>query len=568
MSAREIVLSGIRPTGAAHLGNYVGALRNWVRLQETHDCYFCIVDWHALSSEYADPKGIRDNVFDLACDLLSLGLDPEKCVLFVQSAVKEHAELHLILSMITPLPWLERVPTFKEQQQELADKELNTYGFLGYPLLQTADILIYKAAAVPVGEDQAYHLELAREIARRFNRLYGPVFPEPKMLLTEVPKLAGTDGRKMSKSYGNAIYLKDRPDGDRHAAEATLRPRGAERLPGLHPAQGLRRSRGTGNPGRGLPDGDRRLSRMQEGRHRQAHRVPDPVLGEAESPGGRARPGPGYPRSRQRQGRADRPKDHGRGPVRHRVLAVPETTEGYQVRLEIFEGPLDLLLFLIRKKKIDIHDIPIAAITRDYLEYLDRKELINLDREAEFLFVAALLIYIKSQMLLPREKDLAEEEDPRRALVNRLLEFQKVKAACSLLREREDDQLRQWKRNFLPPLPGEEDLDFAEVSLFDLAESFFVIMQRRAARDFKVIRGKDVSLEDKMKEMVATLEVEGPFDFLEYFERQETMEEALVAFFGLLELVKSRTVQAVQDGIFKTIRVQLRRDPRRTHAHE
>jgi len=209
MSAREIVLSGIRPTGAAHLGNYVGALRNWVRLQETHDCYFCIVDWHALSSDYADPKGIRDNVFDLACDLLSLGLDPEKCVLFVQSAVKEHAELHLLLSMITPLPWLERVPTFKEQQQELADKELNTYGFLGYPLLQTADILIYKAGAVPVGEDQAYHLELAREIARRFNRLYGPVFPEPKMLLTEVPKLAGTDGRKMSKSYGNAIYLKD-----------------------------------------------------------------------------------------------------------------------------------------------------------------------------------------------------------------------------------------------------------------------------------------------------------------------------------------------------------------------
>ena len=208
-NVREIVLSGIRPTGPAHLGNYVGAIRNWVRLQETHDCYFSIVDWHALSSEYADPKPIRENVFDLACDLLSLGLDPDKCVLFVQSAIKEHAELHLILSMITPLPWLERVPTFKEQQLELADKELNTYGFLGYPLLQTADILIYKAAAVPVGEDQAYHLELAREIARRFNRLYGPVFPEPKMLLTEVPKLAGTDGRKMSKSYGNAIYLKD-----------------------------------------------------------------------------------------------------------------------------------------------------------------------------------------------------------------------------------------------------------------------------------------------------------------------------------------------------------------------
>ena len=210
--AKEIVLSGIRPTGAAHLGNYVGAIRNWVRLQDTHDCYFSIVDWHALSSEYADPKAIRANAFELAVDLLSAGLDPAKCVVFVQSAVKEHAELHLLLSMITPLPWLERVPTFKEQQEELAEKELNTYGFLGYPLLQTADILIYKAGAVPVGEDQAYHLELAREIARRFNRLYGPLFPEPRMLVTEVPKLAGTDGRKMSKSYGNAIYLRDTAD--------------------------------------------------------------------------------------------------------------------------------------------------------------------------------------------------------------------------------------------------------------------------------------------------------------------------------------------------------------------
>ncbi len=358
--------------------------------------------------------------------------------------------------MITPLPWLERVPTFKEQQQELADKDLNTYGFLGYPLLQTADIIIYKADVVPVGEDQAYHLELAREIARRFNRLYGPVFPEPQMLLTEVPKLAGTDGRKMSKSYGNAIYLKDTaevirkkiaPDGDRHAAEAALGPRGARTTarssPCTRPSWPRTRRESSG---RRLPDGDRRLSRVQEGRHRQPHRVPRPRTGRSGRP---SKPNPGRVWDILEDGnakaRADRPEDHGGRPVRHRILAVPsgpetpmnapETTEGYQVRLEIFEGPLDLLLFLIRKKKIDIHDIPIAAITRDYLEYLDRKEQINLDREAEFLFVAALLIYIKSQMLLPREKDLAEEEDPRRMLVNRLLEFQKVKAACSLLRE-------------------------------------------------------------------------------------------------------------------------------------
>lgn len=209
---KKTVLSGMRPTGPLHLGNYVGALRGWVKLQETHRCFFTIVPWHALSSEYENPKVIREYTFEVALDWLSAGLDPEKSVLFIQSEVKEHAELHLLLSMITPLPWLERVPTFKEQQQEIQDRELNTYGFLGYPLLQTADIIIYKAEVVPVGEDQAFHIELAREIVRRFNRFYGEVFPEPQMLLTEVPKLAGTDGRKMSKSYGNAIYLKDSPE--------------------------------------------------------------------------------------------------------------------------------------------------------------------------------------------------------------------------------------------------------------------------------------------------------------------------------------------------------------------
>ncbi len=206
---RKTVLSGVRPTGPLHLGNYVGALRNWVRLQNIYSCYYSIVTWHALSSEYANSKAIKEWSFEVAVDWLSVGLDPDKCVMFIQSEVKEHAELHLLLSMITPLPWLERVPTFKEQLKELQEKELNTYGFLGYPLLQAADIVLYKADFVPVGEDQAAHLELTREIVRRFNRFYGPVFPEPQTLLTEVPRLAGTDGRKMSKSYGNAIYLKD-----------------------------------------------------------------------------------------------------------------------------------------------------------------------------------------------------------------------------------------------------------------------------------------------------------------------------------------------------------------------
>jgi tryptophanyl-tRNA synthetase len=208
----KVILSGVRPTGPQHLGNLVGALRNWLKLQEANLCHFTIVDWHALSSEYQNPQVIRGFVFEVAADWLSIGLDPERSVLFVQSQVKEHAELHLLLSMYVPLPWLERVPTYKEMQQDLADKDINTYGFLGYPVLQTADIIIYKAEVVPVGEDQVPHVELAREIARRFNRLIRPVFPEPQAYLTEVPRLAGTDGRKMSKSFGNCIYLKDPPE--------------------------------------------------------------------------------------------------------------------------------------------------------------------------------------------------------------------------------------------------------------------------------------------------------------------------------------------------------------------
>jgi tryptophanyl-tRNA synthetase len=202
----------MRPTGPLHLGNFMGALDNWVRLQDEYECFFPIVDWHSLTTDYADTKGIRGNVLEVATDWLAAGLDPARSTLFIQSEVPEHAELHLLLSMVTPVAWLERVPSYKEQQQQLLDKDLSTYGFLGYPLLQTADIIIYKADAVPVGEDQAPHLELSREIVRRFNHLYGPVFPEPKTLLTKTPRIPGTDGRKMSKSYANAIYLQDEPE--------------------------------------------------------------------------------------------------------------------------------------------------------------------------------------------------------------------------------------------------------------------------------------------------------------------------------------------------------------------
>jgi len=246
--------------------------------------------------------------------------------------------------------------------------------------------------------------------------------------------------------------------------------------------------------------------------------------------------------------------------------------QGYQVKLEIFEGPLDLLLYLIRKKKIDIHDIPIAVITRDYLEYLERKDQINLDREAEFLFIAALLIYIKSQMLLPREQEVSEEEDPRRILVDQLLEYQKVKIACSMLREKEEDQLLRWKRTFLPPVAKPDELDLLEVSLFDLAETFFLIMKRKERENFRVIKGKDVSVEEKIKEIVDYLEKNGQMDFLEYFSSQETIEEALVSFFCLLELVKNHVVIALQEQLFQTIRVWLRKDrPHHLphgHSHE
>lgn len=203
------VLSGMRPSGKLHLGHLHGVLENWLKLQEDYECYFFVADWHALTTEYENPKGLKENILEMAVDWLSVGIDPDVSVVFRQSDVKEHAELHLLLSMITPLSWLERNPTYKEQLAEVKDRELHTYGFLGYPVLQTSDIIIYKGEMVPVGIDQAPHLELAREITRRFNYLYGETFPEPKTLLTQSPKVLGTDGRKMSKSYDNAIYLSD-----------------------------------------------------------------------------------------------------------------------------------------------------------------------------------------------------------------------------------------------------------------------------------------------------------------------------------------------------------------------
>ncbi|MCX5835069.1 MAG: tryptophan--tRNA ligase [Deltaproteobacteria bacterium] len=209
---KKRILSGMRPTGKLHLGNLHGALQNWVDLQNSGDyeCFYFVADWHALTSEYNNTDPIKGYIQDMVVDWLSVGLDPRRSTMFIQSEIKEHAELFLILSMVTPLPWLERNPTYKEMKQELADKDLSTFGFLGYPVLQAADIIMYKAHGVPVGVDQLPHVELTREIARRFNFLYREIFPIPDAILTEVPKLLGIDGRKMSKSYENSIYLSDR----------------------------------------------------------------------------------------------------------------------------------------------------------------------------------------------------------------------------------------------------------------------------------------------------------------------------------------------------------------------
>jgi len=206
---KKRVLSGMRPTGPLHLGHLHGVLKNWLKLQEEYQCFYFVADWHALTTEYENPKKIPAFSRELLLEWLAVGLDPERSVLFIQSAIKEHAELYLLFAMFTPVSWLERNPTYKDMIRELKQKDLATYGFLGYPVLQAADILIYQAQKVPVGVDQLPHLELTREIARRFNYLYREIFPLPEPILAEVPKIPGTDGRKMSKSFGNAIFLND-----------------------------------------------------------------------------------------------------------------------------------------------------------------------------------------------------------------------------------------------------------------------------------------------------------------------------------------------------------------------
>lgn len=212
MSALPRTVSGMRPTGALHIGHYFGVLKNWIELQDNHEAYFFVADLHALTTDFADPSRIAENSRNMVMDWLATGLNPDKCVIFRQSQIKEHAELSLYFSMFTPVSWLERNPTYKEQMQQISTKDLSNTGFLCYPVLMAADILLYLPKGVPVGEDQLPHLELTREIGRRFNYLYGDLFPEPQAMLTRAAKCPGLDGRKMSKSYGNGIFLEDDMD--------------------------------------------------------------------------------------------------------------------------------------------------------------------------------------------------------------------------------------------------------------------------------------------------------------------------------------------------------------------
>ena len=322
------ILSGMRPTGKLHLGNYYGALYNWVRLQKDYECFYFVADWHALTTEYENAGNISGYIPEMLMDWLAVGLDPDKSTLFVQSALPEHAELYLIFGMFTPVPWLERNPTYKDQVQELSHKDLATYGFLGYPVLQAADILMYKAQGVPVGVDQVPHVEMTREIARRFNNFYQPIFPEPEALLTEVPKLTGTDGRKMSKSYDNCIYLSDPLEvvGKKVRAMVTDTQRPFRKDPGepdrclafpFHrlnlPTEQARRDYS------GLPVRQTGVRGLQKDALRGAAGQPGPHSGAAallrESP----RRSEGDPPGRQRPGPRDRPPDPGRSAGGHCV---------------------------------------------------------------------------------------------------------------------------------------------------------------------------------------------------------------------------------------------------------
>ena len=491
----------MRSTGKLHLGHLFGTLHNWVDLQEKHRCYFFAADWHALTSDYADPSRVTENTIEALADWIAAGVDPEKSVIFVQSMVPEHAELHLLLSMITPLGWLERVPTYKDQIREIENRDLNTYGFLGYPVLQTSDIILYRAQFVPVGEDQASHLELSREITRRFNSLYGNVFPEPRALFTRTPKVPGLDGRKMSKSYDNAINLSDPPEVVRQKCMTMFTdPTRVRRSDPGHPescnlfefhrllsppdliarVESECRAATIGCvPGQEAPRrADHRAARTDQRRRNDLLKDRGTLLSLLRDGSARAReraqetmaPRPSGPRSRLR------PPPATGDPVSPAPAVSRLLPEAWRVHLPVFDGPLDLLLHLIKLNEVEITDIPVATICDQFHEYLRLMEEMDLDIAGEYIYEAALLIQIKSRMLLPRPKKTngeLVEEDPRGELVQRLLEYRRIKEAAQALAEVDRMRLGLWARRKPAWEEDEgEEVDLDEVSLFDLLSAF------------------------------------------------------------------------------------------------
>src|SRR5436189_291847 len=543
------VLSGMRPTGSLHLGHYHGVLKNWVRLQAQYTCLFFAADWHALTTDYENPGELQKNTWDMVIDWLAAGVDPGQSIMFIQSQVIEHAELHLLLSMMTPLGWLERVPTYKDQQEKLADRDLATYGFLGYPLLQSADILIYRAKYVPVGEDQVPHVELKSEVARRFNHLYGrepgyedkakaavkkmgtkkarllnelrtkflqdgdaqalskaqalldeqqnlsrgdrerlygwlegggkKILVEPEVLLTEAPRMPGLDGQKMSKSYGNTISLREEPESV------------AKKI-------------------RTMPTDPARVKRSDPGNPEKCpvwelHKLyGEPVI--------------------------ELPSD----------LYIPP--DALEVILEAFEGPLDLLLYLIRKESLDILDIPMAPLTRQYLEYVEIMRTKNLELAAEYLVMAAMLMEIKSRLLLPRPPAAeAMEDDPRAELVRRLLEYEQIKKAAHAL-----DELPQVGRDVIAIsvwIEKQASERLPNVNAQDLAEAWRGLLHRaRMSRHHRISR-EELSVREHMSGILRALQERRVLEFSELFEPQRGVPVLVVTFLALLELARALLIE-------------------------
>jgi len=570
------VVSGMRPTGRLHLGHYHGAVKNWIEISRKAECFFFSADWHALTSEYKDTSNIAQAQREMFADWIAAGLDPDRCTLFIQSHVKQHAELFLLLAMITPLGWLERVPTYKEQQEQLKEKDLNTFGFLGYPVLQTADVALYGADAVPVGQDQVSHLEVAREIVRKFNHHFAkphkPILVEPHPYLTDVPKILGLDGRKMSKSYGNAVELGEDPESARKrimvavtdpARKRPQRSRPSRGLPHLLAAPRLQPApdRGTGRPR--VPHRWHRLRRLQEDAAAKPHSGAGEAPGRARRAGPQSRPGRRAGATGHQEGHGGGGADHDHGPrrgetdLRAEVETQATQNGAFAVALPVFEGPLDLLLSLIQDHKLDIFDIPISFVTDRYLEYMNTAQALNIDLAGEYLLMAATLAHIKSRMLLPREQgaDAPDGElgpDPREELVRRLLEYQKYKDAAlrlSALPQLGRDVFVRRAKEELPLAP--EDAAYfksPEISVYRLIELMARVLKERKIEIPHEVFVERLSIGDRISVITDRLRGDDRITFTSLFVDlgDRDRHRVVPTFLAVLEMARLKLVRVHQ----------------------